>query len=105
MSCGQGGDAQAYLGSDLIALRDEQLQTRESLRAARRLLRGALARQLGGRELETPKLLRAMRRGGFGEVGSNSIPPATRFDALLNEPSDAHTVAPIAPLADDGAVE
>ncbi len=98
-------DTQAYLGSDLIALRDEQLQTRESLRAARRLLRGALARQLGGRELETPKLLRAMRRGGFGEVGSNSIPPATRFDALLNEPSDAHTVAPIAPLADDGAVE
>ncbi|MDB5988389.1 MAG: recO [Nevskia sp.] len=78
-------DMRAYAGQDLIALRDERLDTRDALRAARRLLRAALARQLGGRELETPKLLRAMRRGGFGEVGSNAIAPATRFDAMLSD--------------------
>jgi DNA repair protein RecO (recombination protein O) len=78
-------DPRAFAAHDLTALRDENLNSREALRAARRLLRSALARQLNGRELETPKLLRAMRRGGFGEVGSNGIPPATRFDAQINE--------------------
>lgn len=50
-----------FAGSSLIALRDERFEGREVLRDARRILRAALARQLGGRELETPRLLRAMR--------------------------------------------
>jgi DNA repair protein RecO (recombination protein O) len=53
--------AQGYAGSSLLALLHERLQTREALRDARTLLRAALQRQLGGRELETPRLLRAMR--------------------------------------------
>lgn len=55
-------DSRAYSGAHLIALREERLSGHEVLRDARRLLRTALAYQLGGRELETPKLLRAMRR-------------------------------------------
>jgi DNA repair protein RecO (recombination protein O) len=51
----------AVTGSSLIALRDERFDTRESLRDARKILRAALARQLGGRVLETPRLLREMR--------------------------------------------
>lgn len=49
-------------GSSLIALRDERFDSRESLRDARKILRAALHRQLGGRPLETPRLLREMRR-------------------------------------------
>jgi DNA repair protein RecO (recombination protein O) len=52
-----------YAGASLIALREARLDSPEALRAARRLLRPALARHLGGRELETPKLLRALRAG------------------------------------------
>lgn len=51
-----------YSGAALIALRDESWPTRELLREALRLLRTALAAQLGGRALETPKLLRAVRQ-------------------------------------------
>lgn len=50
-----------YAGASLLALREERLQTREQLRDARKLLREALQRQLGGRELETPRLLRELR--------------------------------------------
>ncbi|MBL6750580.1 MAG: DNA repair protein RecO [Nevskia sp.] len=53
--------ASGYAGASLLALRDERLSGREQLRDARRLLGGALQRQLGGRELETPRLLRALR--------------------------------------------
>jgi len=56
-------DAFAYPGTSLIALRDESFSGRETLRDALRLLRTALARQLNGRELETPRLLRALRQG------------------------------------------
>ena len=38
------------------------METREALRDARKLLRAALQRQLAGRELETPKLLRDLRK-------------------------------------------
>ncbi len=51
----------SYAGASLIALAQEQLETREALRDARKLLRAALQRQLAGRELETPRLLRALR--------------------------------------------
>ena len=50
-----------FSGESLIALRDGALSAAEHLRAARRLLREALRRQLGGRELKTPKLLRELR--------------------------------------------
>mgnify|MGYP000388491279 CR=1 FL=1 len=53
--------ADAYAGASLLALQQERLDTREALRDARKLLRAALQRQLGGRELETPRLLRATR--------------------------------------------
>lgn len=53
----------AYSGAHLIALRDESLQHEEARRAARRLLQAALNRQLGGRELRTPRLLRELRAG------------------------------------------
>jgi DNA repair protein RecO (recombination protein O) len=56
------GDPSSYAGASLLALAAERLETRESLREARKLLRSALQRQLGGRELETPKLLRALRQ-------------------------------------------
>ena len=51
----------SYAGASLIALAQERLETREALRDARKLLRAALQRQLAGRELETPRLLRALR--------------------------------------------
>jgi len=50
-----------FTGESLIALRDGALLQTEHLRSARRLLREALRRQLGGRELRTPKLLRELR--------------------------------------------
>lgn len=50
-------------GASLIALRDERVEDFDAsaLGEARTLLRAALRRQLGGRELATPKLLRRMR--------------------------------------------
>jgi DNA repair protein RecO (recombination protein O) len=51
----------AYTGASLLALREERLTGREHLRDARKLLGEALRRQLGGRELETPRLLRSLR--------------------------------------------
>lgn len=50
-------------GRALIALRDERLPANvpDILPQLRRLLRQLIARQLGGRELETPKLLRQLR--------------------------------------------
>jgi DNA repair protein RecO (recombination protein O) len=58
-----------FSGDSLIALRDGALSQVEHLRAARRLLREALRRQLGGRELKTPKLLRELR-AAVGSVPS-----------------------------------
>lgn len=57
------GERAAVSGRALIALRDEALDMADAatLREARTLLRRALQRQLGERELETPKLLRALR--------------------------------------------
>ncbi|WP_028080751.1 DNA repair protein RecO [Solimonas soli] len=52
---------QAYAGASLIALRDERLATAEARRDARRLLRAALAAQLGSKPLQTPLLMREMR--------------------------------------------
>ncbi|HEX4895103.1 MAG TPA: DNA repair protein RecO [Solimonas sp.] len=53
---------EGYAGADLIALREERLGTPDSRRAARALLQAALQRQLGNRPLETPQLLRALRK-------------------------------------------
>lgn len=50
-----------YRGDSLLALANEQLQTPEQLRDARHLLRATLARHGAGNDLETPKLLRALR--------------------------------------------
>jgi len=55
------GDTDTYAAASLLALERERLETREALREARKLLRAALRRQLGGRELETPRLLRELR--------------------------------------------
>jgi len=51
----------AYAGASLQALAEERLDSPQALRDARRLLRAALARHLGERQLRTPRLLRAMR--------------------------------------------
>jgi DNA repair protein RecO (recombination protein O) len=56
------GDSQTYAAETLLALQRERLETAEALREARTLLREALRRQLGGRELETPRLLRELRK-------------------------------------------
>lgn len=55
-----------YAGSSLIALRDGRIETPEAHSETRALLRAALRRQLGGKELETPKLLRSLRGIGGG---------------------------------------
>lgn len=54
----------ALSGAALTALRDGQLPPAapEILAELRRLMRTLIARQLGGRELETPKLLRELRQ-------------------------------------------
>ncbi|MGH8456915.1 MAG: DNA repair protein RecO [Stenotrophobium sp.] len=51
----------SYLGASLLALARETLDTPQALADARRLLRAALKHQLGGKELETPRLLRELR--------------------------------------------
>lgn len=56
-----------YAAEILLALAARRLQGAAELAAARRLLRQALQVQLQGRELETPRLLRALRaRAGRG---------------------------------------
>ena len=55
-------DQDSYAAASLLALQEERLETREALREARKLLRAALRHQLGGRELETPRLLRELRK-------------------------------------------
>jgi DNA repair protein RecO (recombination protein O) len=57
------GEPASCGGTTLIALRDGSLAGCGAVerREARTLLRAALRRQLGGRELETPQLLRALR--------------------------------------------
>lgn len=54
-------EAGAYRGISLAELRDGQLSSSATRADARRLLRIAIAAQLGGRPLETPRLLREMR--------------------------------------------
>jgi len=61
--------ARGYGGCSLIALRDGVLPGQGAAEIAaelRQLLRGLIRRQLGGRELETSKLLREMRHVGAG---------------------------------------
>lgn len=48
-------------GASLIALRDERGWDAHSLADARKLLRALIDRQLGGKKLETPRLLRELR--------------------------------------------
>lgn len=50
-----------YRGSSLIALAQEQLDTPQALKDAQRLLKAAIHYQLGGKALETPTMLRALR--------------------------------------------
>jgi DNA repair protein RecO (recombination protein O) len=61
----QTGNDSGYSGADLISLRDEQLETVESLRTARRLLGEAIARQLGSRQLRTRDVLREIDARGL----------------------------------------
>jgi DNA repair protein RecO (recombination protein O) len=51
----------SYHGESLRALAEETLDTEESLRDARRLMRAALRPHLGERALRTPEMLRALR--------------------------------------------
>lgn len=51
----------SYRGASLQALADETLDTPESLRDARRLMRAALRPHLGDRALRTPEMLRTLR--------------------------------------------
>ncbi len=56
----------SYRGASLQALAEEALDTPESLRDARRLLRAALAPHLGDRKLRTPEMLRTLRKVAGG---------------------------------------
>lgn len=58
---GPVADMKGIAGASLIALREERLEDDTARQDARRLLRDALRRQLGGRELQTATLLRDMR--------------------------------------------
>lgn len=51
----------SYSGASLRALADDALDTEESLRDARRLMRAALRPHLGERALRTPEMLRTLR--------------------------------------------
>ena len=53
----------SYRGASLRALAAETLDTEESLRDARRLMREALRPHLGERALRTPEMLRTLRAG------------------------------------------
>jgi DNA repair protein RecO (recombination protein O) len=58
-------DADAVLGSSLFALAREELRERRELEDARRVLKGALAERLEGKELTTRRVARAVAsRGG-----------------------------------------
>jgi DNA repair protein RecO (recombination protein O) len=65
-------DGEGVPGPHLIALRDETLSSPAELRSARQILRTALAPHLGGRELESARQLREMRRAVA------SLPPAAQ---------------------------
>ncbi|NKF21802.1 DNA repair protein RecO [Solimonas marina] len=56
-----GPEPGSYAGASLAALRDEHFANASERGDARRLLRDAIAPLLGGRSLETPRLLREMR--------------------------------------------
>lgn len=60
-----GPSPASYSGASLSALAQERLDTPQALADARRILRAALRTQLGGRELETPKMLRELRDSGL----------------------------------------
>ena len=64
----------SYRGASLQALADETLETPESLRDARRLMRAALRPHLGDRALRTPEMLRSLRavRRAAGGTGGRT---------------------------------
>lgn len=53
---------EAYRGADLLALEADRLDTAQSLRAAKRLLRAALEHSLEGRGLKSRDVMLALRR-------------------------------------------
>lgn len=57
----EGPGRNAYRGASLLDLEQETFASDETLRDARRLLRAALEPHLGGRDLRTPEMLRALR--------------------------------------------
>ena len=65
LSVAEPGPA-AYRGASLRSLAAGTLDTEESLRDARRLLRAALQPHLGDRALRTPEMLRALRAATAG---------------------------------------
>jgi len=71
------GTSEAIPGDHLIALREGRLETPDQLRSARRLLRAALARQLGDRPLRTAQLFRALKEGA-PVSGGGAVNPTTR---------------------------
>lgn len=60
----RSGNGRGFSGAALIALRDGQLEAAETRREVQMLLRLAIDRQLGGRALESRRLLRAVRAKG-----------------------------------------
>ncbi len=58
--------SEGYAGASLIGLREESLEPAEVRRDAKLLLREALRRQLGPRELQSSQLLRRLRAGQGG---------------------------------------
>jgi DNA repair protein RecO (recombination protein O) len=60
-----GTETKHFSGRHLISLREQDLNDRDSLRAAKRLLGGILEQYLGGRPLKTRAVLREIVDGGF----------------------------------------
>jgi DNA repair protein RecO (recombination protein O) len=71
----------SYRGTSLQALADETLDTPESLRDARRLMRAALRPHLGDRALRTPEMLRTLRAVRRAAGGGPAPDKSTRGQA------------------------
>ena len=68
----------SYSGASLQALADETLDTPQSLRDARRLMRAALRPHLGDRALRTPEMLRTLRAVRRAAGGGSAPDEGTR---------------------------
>ncbi len=63
-----------FAGSTLLAIAAHQFDDRDVLRAANRLLRAAISHHLGGKELQSRKVLREVHRGRIAPSDNRTQP-------------------------------